>query len=69
MSVLWSELDWTLTHGGWLDPCHPSALGLSKYKRLVWDAMGHPEVLSIKVLEGWYFTTQKNNFTFESYGR
>ena len=73
MSVLWSaETDWEKKKSGWTDSLHPSRSGLNKYKRLAWDALGGPDFLSIKVMDGWNFTEYVGKIgicSFESYAR
>ena len=72
VSILYASHHWEQTSTGWVDPFHPSELGLDKYKELVWDALGREDVLSIKILDGWNFqekNSRKKPCSFESYAR
>ena len=72
VSILYASHHWEQTSTGWVDPFHPSELGLDKYKELVWDALGREDVLSIKILDGWnfdYHTCRKGECSVESYAR
>ena len=72
VSILYASHHWEQTSTGWVDPFHPSELGLDKYKELVWDAMGREDILSIKMLDGWnfdYHTCKKGECSVESYAR
>ena len=72
VSILYASHHWEQTSTGWVDPFHPSELGLNKYKELVWDALGREDVLSIKILDGWNFQPNKSKkgfCSFESYAQ